>query len=773
MSAVKRFVKVFLVLMLILALLSGIVFGTTLFKYMKDVSDMELGDMSLNLTTSMYYYDENGHAKEAQKLYGKENRMWVNLDKIPDNLKNAFIAIEDERYYKHHGVDFRRTIKATLTYLIKDKSSFGGSTITQQLVKNLTGEDTVSPARKVKEMARAFKIDKELGKDKVLEMYLNVIYLANSCNGVQAASHKYFATDVSGLDLAQCAAIAGITKNPSKYNPIKNPDNLKTRQETVLAKMLELGMISQAEYDEAKSEPLNIQSDDVSVNENVNSYFVDHVINEVVSDLVERKGYSQKAATNLVYMGGLKIYMTMDPQVQNAVETVYEDESYFPKRAPKNPTVKDKAEYPQSAMCIIDPYTGQLKGLAGGIGKKTQNRVLNRATQSMRQPGSSIKPLSVYAPAVEMGLITPNSKVKDEAIDLDGWKPKNYYSGYKGTMTVRRAVELSANIPAVKILQDVGLDYSYDFLTEKLGMTTLVDNKEINGKIYSDKKYPALALGGLTQGVTPEEMAAAYGAFVNKGNYCKPYSYFKVVDSNGNIVLENESSSERAMSEKTASTMNSLLRSVVTSGTGVKAQLSNKMITCGKTGTTNSDKDRWFVGYTPYYVGSVWYGYDQPSSVSFLSSNPCISVWKAVMDRIHEGLEGKTLDGAQSGKISSGSSDEGPIEEQPTNQTKTVRICTESGLLATDRCPETKRETFDEGEAPTEYCHLKHSGETNEGTVPGDENSSTTGGNTSGGEPNQGGDTPAENTPSTTPETPSSTPSEPQTQPPSDGTTTP
>jgi len=708
MSAVKRFLKVFFIMILVISLVSGVVFGTLLVKYMKDVSDIELGNMALNLTTTMYYYDKDGNPVQAQHLYGKENRMWVNFDKIPQNLKNAFIAIEDERFYQHHGVDLRRTIAATFTYLFIDKTSFGGSTITQQLVKNVTGEDKASPARKVKEMARAFKIDKELGKDKVLEMYLNIIYLANSCNGVEAASHKYFGKDVSKLTLAECAAIAGITKNPSKYDPLKKPENNKIRQKMVLDKMLELKMISKLEYDESLKETLNFKSDDLSVNETVNSYFVDHVINEVVSDLVAQKGYSKKVATNLIYMGGLKIYMTMDPTVQNAVEQVYEDKNMFPKNVPKNPSVTSEKEYPQSAMCIIDPYTGQVKGVAGGIGAKTQNRVLNRATQSIRQPGSAIKPLSVYGPALEQGLITPNSTVVDEPINIKGWKPKNYYSGFKGPITVRYAVEQSANIPAVKILQDVGLDNSYNFLTKKLGITTLVDGKEIGGKVYSDKTYPSLALGGLTTGLTPEEIASAYGAFANQGNYCKSYSYVKVLDSNGKVLLENKTTAKRAMSEKTASYMNSLLRSVVTSGTGTKAQLSGGMLTYGKTGTTNSDKDRWFVGYTPYYVGSVWYGYDHPSSVAFLRTNPCIPVWKAVMDKIHEGLAVKSLQGT---------------DTKSTSQLERVKICTDSGLLATKDCPNVSTESFSPGEAPTKYCNLDHSKDkANEtGQTPSDE----------------------------------------------------
>ncbi len=692
MHAIKKFVVVFFTVVIAVGLVSALVIGGMLIKYMSEVSDIEVSDIALNLTSTVYCYDENGNEVEVQRLYGQENRMWVDSDQIPENLKNAFVAIEDERYYSHNGVDLPRTIRATFNYLFKDSTSFGGSTITQQLVKNITNEKDVTPARKVKEIARAMKLDKELGKDKVLEMYLNIIYLAKNCNGVQAASHKYFAKDVSELTLAECASIAGITQNPAKYDPLRNPENNKERQMVVLGKMLELEMITQEEYDEAAAQELVFQSDEITSNDDViNSYFVDHVINEVINDLVEQKGYSQKVASNLIYMGGLKIYMTMDPTVQDVVEEVYEDESNFPDNAPANPKVKDSEEYPQSAICIIDPYTGQIKGLAGGIGEKTQNRILNRATQSKRQPGSAIKPVSVYAPALELGLISPGSVVVDEAIDIDGWQPKNQYSGFRGAMTIREAVNRSSNIPAVKVLQEVGLDYSFSFMKNKLGMDSLVESKEVNGKVYTDKTYPSLALGGLTDGITVEEITAAYAPFINKGIYNEPYAYTKVLDSEGNVILENTSTNERAMSEQTAYLMSYLLGSVVESGTGTLAQLDGGMQAYGKTGTTDSDYDRWFVGYTPYYVAGVWYGYDTQASVDFLSSNPCARVWKTVMDKLHEDKE--------------------PVDLEATSGCTTEEICVYSGKLASQFCSQIEdakvsSELFAPNMAPTDYCHL-------------------------------------------------------------------
>lgn len=700
MRAIKKFVVVFLTVVITVGLVSALVIGGMLLKYMSEVSDIEVSDIALDLTSTVYCYDENGNEIEVQRLSGQENRMWVDGEQIPENLKNAFVAIEDERYYSHNGVDIPRTVKATLNYLFKDKTSFGGSTITQQLVKNITNEKEVSPSRKVKEIARAMKLDKELGKDKVLEMYLNIIYLANNCNGVQAASHKYFAKDVSELTLAECASMAGITQNPAKYDPLRNPENNKTRQMIVLGKMLELEMITQEEYDAAAAQELVFQSDEITSSDDIiNSYFVDHVINEVINDLVEQKGYSKKVASNLIYMGGLKIYMTMDPNVQNVVEEVYEDESNFPKNPPKNPLVKDSEQYPQSAICVIDPYTGQIKGIAGGIGEKTQNRVLNRATQSKRQPGSAIKPVSVYAPALELGLISPGSVVVDEAIDINGWTPKNQYSGFKGPMTIREAVNRSSNIPAVKVLQEVGIDYSFSFMKNKLGMNSLVESREENGKVFTDKTYPSLALGGLTDGVTLEEITAAYCPFINKGVYNDPYAYTKVVDSKGNVILENESTNQRAMSEQTAYLMSYLLGNVVKSGTGTLAKLDGGMQAYGKTGTTNADKDRWFIGYTPYYAASVWYGYDKPSSVAFLSSNPCAKVWKTVMDKLHEGKD--------------------PVALEETPGCTTAEICVYSGKLANQFCSQIEdakvsTELFAPNKAPTDYCYLH-----DESSLPG------------------------------------------------------
>ncbi|OQB12027.1 MAG: Penicillin-binding protein 1F [Firmicutes bacterium ADurb.Bin193] len=676
----RAFFRVFFIALLIGMLLIGGVVAGGLFGIFGDDSSFDISALNLNFTSAVYYTDSAGQTHELERLYESQNRIWADISKVPKYMQDAIVSIEDERFYKHNGVDIPRTLKATLTYVFKGSSSFGGSTITQQLVKNMTEDKQIDPSRKVREMWRALSLERKFSKQQILELYLNTIYLANNCNGVEAAANKYFGKDVSQLTLAQCASIAGITQYPALYDPLVNPDKNIEKQHIVLKKMLSLGKITQAEYDAACSEKLSFLNKSVKENQ-AQSYFVDQLINDILKDLEKQKGYSSAFAEKLLYNGGLKIYATIDPAVQKAMEDVFENSANFPKVS-GNPK-------PQAAMVVLDPYTGAIKGTVGGIGEKSADRVLNRASMSLRQPGSSIKPLSVYAPAIERGLISPSSLVLDAPIDIAGWKPSNYYSGYKGTVTARNALEQSMNTPAVRVLQEVGVDYSFQFVTKKLGITSLVESEtRDDGKAYTDKGLSPLALGGLTDGVCATEMAAAYAPFVNSGLYYPPYSYTRVVDSGGKTILEHKVKPMVAMSEETAFLVNSMLNSVVERGTGTAAKLSSGMPAGGKTGTTDDQNDRWFVGFTPYYVGVVWYGYDQPKSLEFLAYHPCMPVWKKVMEQINKPL---------------------PVKEftVPRGISK-VSICTSSGKRATGFCNEAGtaiNEYFKSADIPAAYCN--------------------------------------------------------------------
>lgn len=671
----KLFLKVFLTTFLVGALVVVAVIVSGCFGLFGLDSEFDVNALDLNYTSIVYYTDENGEAHELERLYKSQNRVWADITEIPQYMQDAFVSIEDERFYSHNGVDIPRTLKATVMYVFKRSSSFGGSTITQQLVKNITNDKEARPDRKIREMWRAMSLERKYSKEQILELYLNTIFLANNCNGVQAAANKYFGKDVSELSLAQCASIAGITQYPTRYDPLANPDKNIEKQHVVLGKMLELGKISQQEYDDAIAEELDFQDHAVNGSEHVQSYFIDQLINDLIQDLQQKKGYSADFAEKTVYNGGLKIYATIDPEVQKTMEQVYENSANFP-------SVSGEVK-PQSAMVVLNPHTGGIAGTVGGIGKKSGDRILNRASMSYRQPGSTTKPLSVYAPAIEQGKIMPSTIVEDAPIEINGWKPSNYYKGYKGKVTARTALKESMNTPAIRVLQEVGVDYSYDFMTKKLGFTSLVENETRDGQNYSDKNLSSLALGGLTDGLSATEMAAAYAAFVNNGLYNKPHTYTKVINGDGETVLENKSEPTVAMSESTAFLVNSMLQSVISDGTGTAAKLSVKMSAGGKTGTTDEQNDRWFAGFTPYYVGVVWYGYDQPKSLEFLSYHPCMPVWKKVMDAIHKNLPSKNFTM--------------PSTIEP------AEVCAVTGTLASNDCS-TITEYFKAGKTPTSYC---------------------------------------------------------------------
>ena len=651
----------------------------------REIKDMNIQSLTLNYSSFIYYNDVNGNTKEYEQIKSVSNRIWIDSSHRSPYLKDAMVSIEDERFYKHHGVDIKRTIGATGKYLLSKigigSSDYGGSTITQQVIKNITNEKEKTSARKIKEIMRAIAMERQLSKDEILTMYLNIVYFANNCYGVEAASHTYFNKDASQLSLWEAASIVGITQFPSEYDPFVHPDKALEKRNIVLKKMYELGKISEEQYNQAISNGLNVTNAHSKSSQTVTSYFSDQIVSDVIRDLQLQKGYSEDFATQQVYNGGFKIYSTLDKSIQDTMENVFSNTSAFPSGESQG----------QAAMVVIDPYTGEIKGLVGGLGKKTDIRGWNRATQSKRQPGSSIKPLSVYGPAVDMGKITEATSIVDEEITIgsDNWKPRNSYKDFYGTMNVKEAVARSSNIPAVKVLDMIGLSSSFGYLQNKFHISTLNEK---------DKNYSSLSLGGLTEGVTVKEMCAAYGCFVNSGKYIAPYTYTKVVDSTGQTILQNSANSSQAISAAAAYITSDMLSSVVNSavGTAKNAKLDN-MPTYGKTGTTDEDYDKWFVGFTPYYVGAVWFGFDNPSSLSKagISGNPSVSAWKQVMSRIHSSLPAKQLN-------------------KPSNVVE-AEICVYSGMLATKTCVSTKG-YFVEGTQPKNLCNSSHASSTQKGS---------------------------------------------------------
>lgn len=666
----KKGCSIFLIIILgaILAGLGAAVGG--LLGLIETSSDINLDEYLSGNKLATIFYDVNG--EKMASVHGEENRLAATLNEIPYYFQKAFISIEDERFYDHKGIDYKRTAGAIFNYVVTlGKGSYGGSTITQQLVKNITEDNDRSPLRKVREWWRATLLERELSKDQILELYMNTIFFGSGAYGVQTAAYTYFDKDVSELSLAECALLTGITNRPTYYNPFNNFERAKARQETILNKMLELGYIDQKTCDEAKAEEIVLKKGSIN-SSSQQSYFVDMVIEDVIADLMEEENISKAVASNKIYNGGLKIYTTMDPKVQDAMNKVYVEQD-----AETFSAFKKLETQPESAMMVIDYKNGYISGVIGGRGEKTESRVLNRATQTYRQPGSTIKPLAIYGPALEDNKITAATILSDSPITVEikgsaDWSPTNWYGYYEGNVTVRRAIERSMNIPPVRVLQKIGLERAYQALLD-VGITSLRT---------SDKNYAPLSLGGLTDGVSVKEWTAAYGMIANGGNYIKPISYTKVVDSKGQIILQNKTKSTRVMSEETAFIMKDMLRTVVTNGTATSAKLSG-MTAAGKTGSTSDTKDKWFVGFTPYYVAAVWVGYDTPKEIS-VGGEISKQIWKKVMTEIHKGLE-----------------DTGFVKPDGVSK---ISVCKKSGLKNTVNCTSVTTEYFKTGTIPTGYC---------------------------------------------------------------------
>lgn len=631
--------------------------------------DLDFYKENQDQTTIIYAYNDENNPVELVRVHGSENRVWVSSKDMSPWMTKAVVALEDKRFYEHGGVDWIRTIGG----VIKSKFQQGGSTITQQLIKNLTGENGRTINRKYNEILSALNLEKYYDKDTILEAYLNTIYLSEGCYGVKTAAEKYFGKDVKDLNLAECASLVSITQAPTKYDPLINPKNNKDRQMLCLGYLLEQGTITQEEYEEAanynliftNSEDYVEQKDDdgkdSAVDNEIWSYYVDYVISSVIKDL-KAAGYSNYEATRMLYSGGLRIYSAVDTKIQDIVEDVYVHRKNFPTEA-----VSDSKDASQSAITIMD-YSGRVVAVCGGAGEKTENRSNNRAVSAKRQPGSSIKPLTIYAPAIEENYITWSSKIKNYGITWAGsiW-PKNY-GGDPGSpnsyVTAQYALSISYNTVPAQILMMMGFEMSYNYATEKFHISTLSDDV--------DRYAPsALATGGTHGGATTLEMAAAFATFGNGGKYYKPYCYYKVTDSTGeNIVLQTNPEPEQVISPETSYVMNQMLRTVFSASSGTaKAYGVRGFTTFGKSGTTTDNCDRWCIGGTPYYIAAVWFGYDYNKQI-MASGSPAGRIFKTVMDRVHEGLAAKSF-------------------EQFSDKVVQRAYCTQSGLLASSKCAST------------------------------------------------------------------------------------
>lgn len=635
-------------------------------------------NLEMNMTSVIYVQNEDGEWKEYQRLHGDENRIWVSIDKIPKNLINAFIAIEDQRFMQHTGVDWKRTSAAFLNWLPNVNilsGNQGGSTLTQQLIKNITSDNDQNASRKFREIIRALTIEKILDKKTILEAYLNTISLGNGICGVQVASNYYFNKDVSKLTLEECACLAAITKNPSANNPISFPEKNEERRRLVLDKMYEQEYITYEEYFSAYDKDIKVDNTQKKKFEaEINNYFVDALIEDLIEDLSEKYNCSTDTASSMLYNGGYKIYATLDTRIQGIMENVYSN-------IPKYFSQKREGANVQSSMTIVD-YSGHIVGIVGGAGEKTVNRGLNRATSAQRQPGSTMKPIGVYAPALDNGIIYYSTVVDDKPLEKyykDGKPgPKEWYGYYAGNMTISKALERSANTIPCHILKDLGIDTSFNFLTQKLGLKHLVEE---------DKNIAALALGGCSYGITTEESAAAYAVFGNGGVYYAPKTYYKVEKTNGELVLNSDVQGSVAIKKDTASIMNKLLQGVVygSQGTGGGIRSYSKMKVYAKTGTSSESNDLWMVAGTPYYVGSVWYGFDKNGTI--YNQGAAATIWRVIMSEVHKGLEEK--------------------EFEDVNNLKAVKACRYSGKIPGKRCYSTVDSYFIEGLGP-EVCDGKH-----------------------------------------------------------------
>lgn len=751
---VVRLFKALLICIILAAVVGVAGGGLFIKKIIDDTPHVSASDVKPKGFTTFVYADD-GSTEIERFVSSGSNRVYKSIDEIPKDLQHAFVAIEDERFYKHNGIDLQGIARAAVVGIARGGNfTEGASTLTQQLIKNnvfpnFTKEKTFYDKfqRKIQEQYLALQIEKKMDKSEIIESYLNTINLGQNCLGVQAASQRYFGKDVSDLTLSECAVIAGITQSPSTYDPITHPDNNKVRRNKVLKNMLEQDYISQKQYDEALADDVyaRIQTTNTaSQADNTYSYFVDALAQQVIQDLKDQLGYTDTQAYNAVYSGGLSIYSTQNQTMQQICDEEANDDSNYPglkeygldyaltvtradgstenygsnniKNYVKETYGKDQGllyssedaaramveewkatiaregdtyderititPQPQSSITIMDQKTGQVKAMVGGRGEKASSLGLNRAYQgSKRQPGSTFKILAAYAPALDSCDKTLATTIDDEPYTLkSGQVLRNANKQYDGTTTLREGIKRSINVVAVKLSDEITQELGYEYC-QKFGISTLVKNKTINGKVFDDSTSQTLALGGITEGVYNYEMCAAYATIANGGEYNKPTLYSKVVDHDGNVLLDGTGESHTVIKDSTAYLLTSAMEDVVNSGTGTACQLPN-MPVAGKTGTTTSNKDLWFCGFTPYYTCAVWGGYDDNKECDYDTSFR-FRLWKGIMSRIHENLEEKDF------KVPSS------VERKS--------ICTITGKLAGSGCPSIT-EYFAKDTLPTETC---------------------------------------------------------------------
>ena len=778
---VVRLFKALLICIILAAVVGVAGGGLFIKKIIDDTPHVSASDVKPKGFTTFVYADD-GSTEIERFVSSGSNRVYKSIDEIPKDLQHAFVAIEDERFYKHNGIDLQGIARAAVVGIARGGNfTEGASTLTQQLIKNnvfpnFTKEKTFYDKfqRKIQEQYLALQIEKKMDKSEIIESYLNTINLGQNCLGVQAASQRYFGKDVSDLTLSECAVIAGITQSPSTYDPITHPDNNKVRRNKVLKNMLEQDYISQKQYDEALADDVyaRIQTTNTaSQADNTYSYFVDALAQQVIQDLKDQLGYTDTQAYNAVYSGGLSIYSTQNQTMQQICDEEANDDSNYPglkeygldyaltvtradgstenygsnniKNYVKETYGKDQGllyssedaaramvekwkatiaregdtyderititPQPQSSITIMDQKTGQIKAMVGGRGEKASSLGLNRAYQgSKRQPGSTFKILAAYAPALDSCDKTLATTIDDEPYTLkNGQVLRNANKQYGGTTTLREGIKRSINVVAVKLSDEITQELGYEYC-QKFGISTLVKNKTINGKVFDDSTSQTLALGGITEGVYNYEMCAAYATIANGGEYNKPTLYSKVVDHDGNVLLDGTGESHTVLKDSTAYLLTSAMEDVVNSGTGTACQLPN-MPVAGKTGTTTSNKDLWFCGFTPYYTCAVWGGYDDNKECDYDTSFR-FRLWKGIMSRIHENLEEKDF------KVPSS------VERKS--------ICTITGKLAGSGCPSIT-EYFAKDTLPAETCsvHVYKYGSKSNSSTEDDSNSTA---NTSG-----------------------------------------
>lgn len=660
-SVIGRVFAIAFLILVITGCICAMVVSVYVIKFMQTDVNIDLHSLDLNNTTILYADDaETGELYELYRLHGVENRIWVELSDIPQMVQDVVIAGEDKRFEEHQGVDWIRTVYAFLNEMFGlSEDRQGGSTLTQQLIKNVTDDSASTFERKIREIFRALNLEKQYTKDDILEAYLNTVNFGYGAYGVQAAANLYFGKDVSELTVPEAASIIASTKNPAWLNPITDPEANKERRDWIIGEYCDLVGLSDEERDAYIATPVETQRTQMQTESSeIQDYFIDTVIEEVIADLQETYGYERSYASSLIFSGGYRIYTTVNSEIQDTLEYYFENVSNLP------PIHNE--EYPQGACVVTDPY-GRILGIVGGTGPKTNARSLNRATMSRRQPGSSIKPLTVYSNGILNNVITWSTMIDDhpfeENEDGTGW-PVNFNGQYLGNITVAEAIQRSTNTVAVRLADRLNPLNLVNFLNDNF------DFGLVTSGYNNDVALAPVALGAMTVGVYPIDMVGAYQMFGNGGTYTEPYSYTRVLDNEGNVILEKNITPTRILDPETAAVMNKLLQSVTdptTYGTASSVRWGEQVVG-GKTGTTSNDYDHWFIGYSPYYVCGLWIGYDESATINYSGySYPPLVLWRNIMRDIHEDLPVKGFD------------DEGTAVA--------MSYCTETGGLATANCP--------------------------------------------------------------------------------------